>query len=266
MKYGYNLFSAWEIVKDRDSLIAVMKALKEMGYDGVEFFLYFDIPAQEMKEITDGIGIKPFSTHPRLIRFFKNLDEEIAYAKAAGIDTLVMPHVIDEERNPEYYQKLLAAIPGWKEKCDRAGIRLAWHNHDFEFLPYGDRRYLLEAILDAAPVEYEIDTFWTTFAGADTQALMEKYRDRIKYVHFKDYAGTKDAADTDAEFTGVKDVTYTDIDFCAVGEGLIDVKAVAEKARQIGAEWAVVEQDLHTKDILEDARASLEALKKLFEG
>ena len=35
MKYGYNLFSAWEIAKDRDSLIATMKALKEMGYDEI---------------------------------------------------------------------------------------------------------------------------------------------------------------------------------------------------------------------------------------
>lgn len=266
MKYGYNLFSAWEIAKDRDSLTAVMKALKEMGYDGVEFFLYFDIPAGEMKQIVDEIGIRPFSTHSRLIRFFEHLDEEIAYAKAAGIETLVMPHVLDEERNPEYYQRLLAAIPEWKKKCDEAGIRLAWHNHEFEFVPYGDRRYLLDAILEAAPVEYEIDTFWTTYAGVDTQALMEQYRDRIKYVHFKDYKGIKGQADTGKGRADIEAVTGTNIDFCAVGEGLVNVKAVAEKAQEIGAEWAVVEQDLHMKDILEDARVSLETLKKLFEG
>lgn len=269
MKYGYNLFSAWEITKDRDSLISVMRALKGMGYDGVEFFLYFDIPAGEMRQIVDEIGIKPFSTHPRLIRFFENLDEEIAYAKAVGMETLVMPHVLDEEWNPGYYQKLLEAIPGWKEKCDKAGLRLAWHNHEFEFRPYGDRRYLMDALLDAAPVEYEIDTFWTTYAGVDTLALMEQYRDRIKYVHFKDYKGTKAQAGTDAgagSIVDIKAVTGTDIDFCAVGEGLVDVQAVAGKARELGVEWAIVEQDLHRRDILEDARTSLKTLKKLFEG
>ncbi len=254
MKYGYNLFSAWEIAKDRDSLIATMKALKEMGYDGVEFFLYFDIPPKEMKEITETIGIQPFSTHPRLHRFFDNLDEEIAYAKAVGIETLVMPHVVNEERKEDYYRKVLTSIPEWKKKCDSAGLRLAWHNHDFEFVPFEGRRYLMDNILAADDkIDYEIDTFWTTYAGVDTLGYMETYKDRIRYVHFKDYAGkTGDG--------------YLDIDFCPVGQGLVDVKAIALKARQIGAEWAVVEQDLHKGDILEDARESLECLKHLFEN
>lgn len=252
MKYGYNLFSAWEIAKDRDSLITTMKALKEMGYDGVEFFLYFDIPPQEMKEVTEEIGLEPFSTHPRLFRFFNNLDEEIAYAKIVGMETLVMPHVVNEERNEAYYKKVIAAIPEWKKKCDAAGLRLAWHNHDFEFVPFGDKKYLMDEILAADDkMDFEIDTFWTTYAGVDTLEYMETYKERIRYVHFKDYAGkTGDG--------------YLDIDFCPVGEGLADVKAIAAKARQIGAEWAVVEQDLHKGDILEDARKSIEFLKRQF--
>lgn len=253
MKYGYNLYSAWEVTKDRDSLVAVMRALKEMGYDGVELFLYFDIPAEEMKTITDEIGLIPFSTHPRLCRFFDALDEEIAYAKAAGIQTLVMPHVPDEDRNADYYADLLKEIPNWKKKCEAAGLKLAWHNHDFEFVPFGEDRYLLDAILSAdKDVRYEVDTFWTAYAGVDTTALMEQYKDRIEYVHFKDYKG--------------RGKDYMDIDFCAVGEGLVDVAAVAEKALAVGAQWAVVEQDLHKKDVLEDAKNSLNYLKRLFEN
>lgn len=253
MKYGYNLFSAWQVIKDRESLIECMKQLKKMGYDGVEFFLYYDIPGEEMKKITDDIGLIPFSTHPRLVRFFENLDEEIAYAKAAGIETLVMPHIPDEDCNEEYYKKVLAAIPEWKQKCDAAGVKLAWHNHGFEFAPYGDG-ILLEALLEADPgVNYEIDVFWTTDAGVDTLALMEKYKDRIEYVHFKDYKGRNGDA-------------YTDIGFCAVGEGIVNVKAVAEKTKELGAQWAVVEQDLHSQDVLEDARISIENLKAEFEG
>lgn len=252
MKYGYNLFSAWELTKDREGLISMMRALKEMGYDGVEFFLYFDIPAEEMKALCEEIGLVPFSTHPRLVRFFDAIDEEIAYAKTAGIETLVMPHVAIEQRGGACYRKLLDAVPVWKKKCDAAGLRLAWHNHDFELKPYGGSRYLLDAILATDPgVEFEIDTFWTAYAGADTLALMEQYKNRIRYVHFKDYAGTGNG--------------YDDIDFCAVGEGLLDVRAISAKAAQIGAEWAVVEQDRHKKDILEDARTSLACLKACME-
>lgn len=253
MKYGYNLFSAWGVTKDRDSLFATMRALKKMGYDGVEFFLYFDIPADEMKAACQEMGLIPFSTHPRLFRFFDALDEEIAYAKAVGIKTLVMPHVVDEERNSDFYKRLLAAIPTWKQKCDEAGLALAWHNHDFEFKPYGENRYLLDAILSAAPgVQFEIDTFWSSFYGVDTLSLMEQYKDRIKYVHFKDYI--KDGQD------------YSTIGFSALGEGKLELAPIAAKASCIGAEWAVIEQDNHTKDVLEDAENSIHYLKKLFEA
>lgn len=253
MKYGYNLFSAWTVTKDRDGLIQTMRALKEMGYDGVEFFLYADIPAQEMKAIVEEIGIEPFSTHPRLHRFFENLDEEIAYAKTVGIETLVMPHIVDEERNAPYYQKLLAAIPVWKQKCDAAGLKLAWHNHDFEFKPYGEQQYLMDAILAAdAGIAYEIDTFWTTYAGVDTLSYIDRYKERIRFVHFKDYKG-KTGSD------------YMDIDFCAVGDGLVDVPAIAAKVKEIGAQWVIVEQDCHKEDVLQDAKRSLAYLKAQFE-
>lgn len=253
MKYGYNLFSAWTVVNDRESLLKFMKQLKELGYDGVEFFEYYDTPAEELRAAAKEMGLEPFSTHPRLVRFFENIDREIDYAKNAGIETLVMPHVVDEERIPEYYAKLLAAIPGWAEKCKKAGLHLMWHNHDFEFQPYQEQKYLMDAILAADPaVEYEIDTFWTTYAGVDTLGYMEQYKDRIRYVHFKDYKGKSGPA-------------YNDIDFCAVGEGLVDVPSIAQKAKEIGVQWAIVEQDLHTKDVLEDARISLQTLKKVFE-
>lgn len=254
MKYGYNLFSAYSIIQNSDDLLRVMRALKEMGYDGVELFLSYDLPAAQLKAAADEMGIQVFSTHPRLYRFFDNLNEEIAYAKEAGIETLVMPHIPDEERNDAYYQKVLAAIPQWKQRCDEAGLQLAWHNHDFEFKPYGASPYLMDAILAADPgIGYEIDTFWTTYAGVDTLAYMERYKDRIQYVHFKDYAGK----------TGPG---YMDIDFCAVGEGLVDVPAIAAKAVEIGARWAVVEQDLHKKDVLDDARVSLQTLRRLLDA
>lgn len=252
MKYGYNLFSCHSVVQNRESLINYMRALKGLGYDGVELFEYFDISGEEMKKITGDIGITPFSTHPRLVRFFEHLDEEIDFAKAAGVETLVMPHVPDGSRNSDFYEKLLMAIPEWKKKCDAAGLKLAWHNHEFEFTPYKGG-LLLDAILAAAPgVKYEIDIFWAEDSGIDVPALMERYRDRIEYVHFKDYKGRSSAQ-------------YSGIDFCAVGDGIIHTAQVAEKAKSIGVQWAVVEQDTHKLAPIQDAAISIHNLQRLFE-
>lgn len=254
MKYGYNLFSAYTIIQNGQDLIKVMGTLKEMGYDGVELFLPYDLTAAELKTAAEEIGIRVFSSHPRMYRFFDNLQEEIDYARQVGMETLALPHIPDEDRNDAYYRKVLDAIPQWKKRCAEAGLQLAWHNHDFEFQPYGDHACLMDAILETEPgLEYEIDTFWTTYAGIDTLALMDRYKDRIRYVHFKDYVGK----------TGPG---YMDIDFCAVGEGLVDVEAIAAKAVEIGAQWVVAEQDLHKKDVLEDARISLQTLRRLIDA
>ena len=173
MKYGYNLFSAYTIIQNGKDLVEVMRALKEMGYDGVELFLPYDLTASQLKAAAEEIGIEIFSNHPRLYRFFENLDEEIAFAQEVGIQTLVMPHVTDENRKKAYYQKVLASIPQWKRRCTEAGLKLAWHNHDFEFQPYDGRPFLMDAILAADPdIRYEIDTFWTTYAGIDTLAYI----------------------------------------------------------------------------------------------
>lgn len=253
MKYGYSLFSAWAATKDKESFIDILRQLKEIGYDGVEFFNYLDIPGEEMRKIIEEIGLEPFSTHPRLFRFFDNLDEEIAYAKKASIGTLVMPYIDTQDRTAAYYQKLLDSIPVWKKACDNAGLKLAWHNHDFEFQPYGNYPYLMDAILEKNPeIGFEIDTCWTSIVGLDTAAYMEKYAGRISMVHFKDYRGigTQDSPD--------------EIDFCALGEGRVDIQAVADKAGELRVDWAIVEQDRHNRDILEDAKISLAKLKECF--
>lgn len=241
------------MIQSGEDLIKVLRALKGMGYDGVELFVPYGLTACELKAAAGEIGIRLFGAHPRLHRFFHHLEEELAYAREAGIETLVIPHVPPEEQRQAVYSKVLAAIPQWRKRCNAVGLRLAWHNHDFEFVPWQGHTYLMDAILAAdAGLEYEIDTFWTTCAGVDTLAYMDRYRGRIRYVHFKDYAGK----------TGPG---YEDIDFCAVGEGRMEVPAIAAKAVEIGAQWAVVEQDLHNKDVLEDARTSLRTLRRLLD-
>ena len=61
----------------------------------------------------------------------------------------------------------------------------------------------------------------------DSIANLEKYRERCPLVHIKDFIRDD----------GVKLV--------AVGDGVQDIRAIAEKAQECGAKWLVVEQDDH---------------------
>jgi sugar phosphate isomerase/epimerase len=88
---------------------------------------------------------------------------------------------------------------GWKRLADRlnsgavmakaAGLRLGYHNHDFEFAPVAGGSNGLETLLtktDPALVDFELDLYWAVKAGQDPLALMQKYPKRFTCCHVKD--------------------------------------------------------------------------------
>ena len=77
MKIGYQLFSALSKCGDAEDLKNVIKHIAEMGYDGVEFFLYQGIPAEEMKELLDSCGIVAFNSHVQLERLYNDAAFEV---------------------------------------------------------------------------------------------------------------------------------------------------------------------------------------------
>lgn len=65
------------------------------------------------------------------------------------------------------------------------GVSINYHNHCWEFDHDG---LLFMALIDYAPrVRFALDTGWASGSGWDPQMLIEKYSDRISYVHLRDY-------------------------------------------------------------------------------
>src|SRR5207237_6016358 len=68
----------------------------------------------------------------------------------------------DVRRTAEGFNRAGAAVKA-------AGLRFAYHNHDFDFMPVEGRRpldLLLEST-DPALVSFELDLYWAVKAGAD---------------------------------------------------------------------------------------------------
>ena len=87
------------------------------------------------------------------------------------------------------------------------------------------------------------------FAGVDPAALLEQHRRRVRFIHIKDYLDLEQKP-----FPA----------FTAIGTGRMDNAPVLSKAKEIGAEWIVVEQDNSPIDELESARLSLQAMRAWF--
>jgi sugar phosphate isomerase/epimerase len=246
MKKGYQLYSAREKCETPEGLISVLKQLALFGYDGVEFFDYRNIPADELKAILRENHLVSPNSHVALDRWRNNLDGEIQYALTAGIAALTIPYIVPERRTEADYRNLLKEIPKYAATCEAAGIRFCYHNHDFEFSKL-DGQYVLDVLLSADKrLMFELDTFWAFFAGEDPCNYLKKYAGRVPYIHIKDYI----------------DKNTTPPVFCALGEGNMENDGLLKAAAECEVGWIVVEQDNSRIDVMESARISVEYLIK----
>ena len=75
------------------------------------------------------------------------------------------------------------------EEVKKVGLKLAYHNHNFEFKSYlsttGYDEFI--SLTDPNLVKLELDCGWVTVAGYDPIAYLTKYPDRYRLLHIKDF-------------------------------------------------------------------------------
>lgn len=216
-----------------------------IGYKGVEFAGFGDIPASRMKALLDSLGLKAVGSHTSLELLQDKLQEVIDYNLEIGNKYVICPWAGYETK--EDYIKTSYLFNEIGAKCKAAGLRFGYHNHDHEFTQF-DGEYGLDILFgntDPENMIAELDTCWVFFAGVDPAGYIRKYNGRCPLVHLKDLQ-SKD---------GKK--------FAEVGSGVIDVKAIVKAAEEAGTEWLVVEQDACYRPSLESIKISYDNLKKM---
>lgn len=231
---------------DQEDFAAKLRKVSEAGYDGVEFAGFADIPAEEMKAILDKTGLKAMGSHTRMEELLDHLDEVIAYNQVIGSSYIVIPYYKIESM--EDVHSLIAIVKEMGPKIRAAGMDLLYHNHYHEFMnEFGDQP-ILEMLREAtteAELNFEIDMFWTTHADREPVEVMDRFGSRCKTVHVKDMVNKED-----------KEMTE-------VGTGILDLKGIIDKAKSLGYEWVVVEQDRIKIDGYESVKVSLDHVKAM---
>lgn len=265
---AYQVYSARK--EAEQDLLAVLKQLKAMGYDGVEFAGFYGHTAEEVKAMLDETGLVAISSHVPLTTMLEDMDGQIAFHKAIGCEYMAIPHVGPEYRaDGEKFAELIRLEWELGRKCRENGIQLLYHNHDFEFMKAG-AVYALDFMYTAVDRELlkpEFDTCWIRYAGEDPVKYLNNYAGSVQVVHLKDYVGVKSdrppyaLIGVEDSGSGNEDVPFM---FKPVGYGCQDVKAIVEAGIAAGTEWFVVEQDESPeRPPMEAARLSIETLKNL---
>jgi sugar phosphate isomerase/epimerase len=242
---GIQLYSVRrELARDFEGTLARVASI---GYREVEFAGYFDRRPEQVRAILDRYRLAAPSVHVPIEVARQDWAGALAAANVIGHRYVVLPWLPPESRRMlDDFKRLAAECNRLGEEAKSAGLRFAYHNHDFEFVPLEGRipYDVLLAETDPGIVAFELDLMWITKGGQDPVRYFARYPARFELVHIKDSTGAPD---------------YRHVD---VGRGTIDFRRILTRRHQAGIRHFFVEHD-DPADPLTFARASYEYLKRL---
>lgn len=168
-------------------------------------------------------------------------------ASAVGVKYMVCAWLAEEERGSlDHYKYIAEQLNIAGETCKKSGIRLCYHNHDFEFKKQQDT-FPFDVLLnntDKSLVKFELDLYWVKKANQDAITLFKKHPGRFPLWHLKDMDNTPQH------------------DFTEVGNGTIDFKKIFEHANTAGLKYFFVEQDKCPGSPFDSITQSIAYIKK----
>lgn len=264
---GLQLYSVRDdAARDFDGTV---RAVKEMGYDGVELAGTYGLEMSYIKDVLAKYQLTPISAHVPYVDMIADPENVLKSYKDLGCSYIAVPYLTEEYRpGTDKFAEVVKNIEKLGGICHKLGMTLLYHNHDFEFAKVDDGRYALDYLYDTVDADHlqtELDTCWVSVGGENPAQYVTKYAGRSPIVHLKDYVGEK--SESMYELIGIKSEKKADsgkFEFRAVGEGKQNWDEILTAVTGAHSKWVVVEQDAHYGNTpLEDARISRENLKKL---
>lgn len=210
-----------------------LKALADMGYEGVEFAGYYGLAPAELRLMLDDCGLKCAGSHTGLKALApESFNETVAMNNALGSERMIIPGGLPFDNRSALIDKVMDIY----ERCKAVGMRTGFHNHDSEFKVVEGVTHL-DYLFGNTPDDFlvQCDIGWAAAAGADIPAFLRKYAKRLESVHVKEHNDKVRSA--------------------PVGEGVVDWPKVFDILEQeTVVEWYVVEQEAYAVGPMESAR------------
>ncbi|MCS7026307.1 MAG: sugar phosphate isomerase/epimerase [Bryobacteraceae bacterium] len=254
-RLGVQLYTVRSILSEKP--LETLRAIEQMGFQEAEVVR---ASLDKIWESFKQTKLQPVSLHMDTSLFttrMADLPGAVDDAARRGFQYVVCPYIAPQDRGGvAVIEKLAANLNQAGEKCKSAGLKLAYHNHAFEFemTPSGTLLDILLAKTDPQLVFLELDIFWAAVAGADPVALFQKYAGRIPLVHVKD---VKPGVEKRLDERVPRDA------FREVGRGSLPMAQILRAGSNAGVRHFFVEQDQTPGNPLDSLRISAQYLKDL---
>lgn len=244
-KIGVQLYTVRDLMKT--SVEKTLADVAAIGYQEVEFAGYFNRPPRAIKQLLNRNGLKAPSGHVGIDLLRGSWNRTLDDALEMGHKYLVVAWIDPKERTSLTALKKVAELFNRAaEDAKRYKIKLAYHNHDFEFQQVEGRRIYDVLLEETNPklVQMEMDLYWTVKGGATPEHYFSRWPDRFPLVHVKDAGVAPEFAMTE------------------VGKGTIKWGEIFARRKQAGIKHFFVEHD-NPKDPMQSIATSYRYLRAL---
>jgi len=234
------------------NLPGTLKAVANMGYDGVEFAGYHDRSAEELRKLVDDLGLQVAGTHIGIDTLLGDeLEKTVEFNRALGNRFLVVPALPEERRNSKAaWLETAGLMNEIAEKVEAEGMLVGYHNHAIEFQPVnGDLPWDVFFGATVPDVVMQLDTGNAMHGGVSSDGILEilkRYPGRAVTVHLKEFSSTDEKA--------------------LIGEGDTKWKDFFSLCETIGGtEWYIVEQESYAYSPLECVKRCIDNLREMMQ-
>ncbi len=241
----------------KDRMDSIWRTVASVGYSGVEVgarHLYLERPEyyRELLSETDlelvavhvgGDFLNPASVAQQLAAF----DATVAFAQALGSPYIYLSGNNFSRKTVEDYKKESKVYNDLGRRCRDAGMKLCYHNHDWEMVNQMAGMKVLLRETDPDLVYLVPDVGWLTVANVNPVQFLSENIERVEALHFK-------------EFQPIRQ-------FSELGTGMVDFPAIYRWAVSRGRDfWISAEQDETRLTPAESAAINYAYIKRLVEG
>jgi len=225
-RVGLQLYTVRDLMKaDLPGTLAKVAAI---GYKEVEFAGYFGRTPAQIRDLLRRDGLTSPSTHLPFDSLDTTWQKQLDDAKAVGHHWVTIAFIPEEKRRTlDDWKRHAATFNRAAAQAKSAGLRFAYHNHNFELTAIDGTRPLDLLLKETDPslVDFEMDLYWVVFGGGDPLDFFNRYPKRFPLVHVKDSSAPPNRK------------------FVDVGQGTIDFRSIFAQSDKAGIKHYFVEHD-----------------------
>lgn len=229
MKLAAQLYTIHDYTKNERDIETSLRKIRDIGYRAVQISAFGEYRTPWLAGLLAELGLEVCVTHMPYARIVGDTDALIEEHRLLGCDTIGLGSLPSYERADvlRTFEELAPAI----DKIHAAGMHFVFHNHWKEFLCGPDGKNIFDLYCERFGADRAgilMDFYWLVYACQKPMETIDRYRDRLGIVHFKDMTMNERGERI----------------FTEIYNGCIDYTAIFRKLEEVGGKWVAVEEDV----------------------